>query len=422
MDVIGRYEETPFLRTRLAHVDTLDQGHRKHHIPILLEVDVTHPRARMRNLEARTGEAPSFTGWIVACLARAVAEHPRVHAMRRGALSLVTFQDVDVSIVVERAVTRRPSGETLPMPYVLRRANEKDVWAMHRVIRQAQARPVEPAEAVLGGRRLGRLTDLFFRLPRTLRAWLVFRRLVDDRFFAKRLMGTVVVTSIGTAGLGGGSVWAIPTGIHPLVLAIGAIARKPALVGQATEARELLDLTLLFDHDVVDGAPVARFLGRLREVLEGGYGLADQDVTPAPHDDHGARVPGPAPGSSARRREDRNQPLSPSLDGRRGRGSGPTLSAEGAGSVATSARRYRIRVRSQLGPDWSGCFDDFTVRTELNGDTTLEGRVLDRAVLHGLPACIRDLGLPLLALEEMLPVPAAPPDDDTPASEGTRAR
>jgi pyruvate/2-oxoglutarate dehydrogenase complex dihydrolipoamide acyltransferase (E2) component len=30
---------------------------------------------------------------------------------------------------------------------------------------------------------------------------------------------------------------------------------------------------VLFGHDVTDGAPVARFLGRLRELIEGAYGL-----------------------------------------------------------------------------------------------------------------------------------------------------
>jgi pyruvate/2-oxoglutarate dehydrogenase complex dihydrolipoamide acyltransferase (E2) component len=39
------------------------------------------------------------------------------------------------------------------------------------------------------------------------------------------------------------------------------------------EAREILNLTVLFDHDVVDGAPATRFVRRLLELIESGYGL-----------------------------------------------------------------------------------------------------------------------------------------------------
>jgi pyruvate/2-oxoglutarate dehydrogenase complex dihydrolipoamide acyltransferase (E2) component len=58
-------------------------------------------------------------------------------------------------------------------------------------------------------------------------------------------------------------------------LVVGAIARKPAVVGDRIEAREILHLTVGFDHDVVDGAPAARFVQRLTELIESGYGLVD---------------------------------------------------------------------------------------------------------------------------------------------------
>jgi pyruvate/2-oxoglutarate dehydrogenase complex dihydrolipoamide acyltransferase (E2) component len=36
-------------------------------------------------------------------------------------------------------------------------------------------------------------------------------------------------------------------------------------------------LTLVFDHDVIDGAPAARFVHRLAELIESGYGLDETD-------------------------------------------------------------------------------------------------------------------------------------------------
>jgi hypothetical protein len=34
-------------------------------------------------------------------------------------------------------------------------------------------------------------------------------------------------------------------------------------------------MTLMFDHDIIDGAPAARFTQRLKELIESGYGLGD---------------------------------------------------------------------------------------------------------------------------------------------------
>ena len=42
--------------------------------------------------------------------------------------------------------------------------------------------------------------------------------------------------------------------------------------------REYLSLTISFDHDIVDSAPAARFTERLKELIESGFGLLDQEV------------------------------------------------------------------------------------------------------------------------------------------------
>jgi len=72
-------------------------------------------------------------------------------------------------------------------------------------------------------------------------------------------------------------------GIHPLVIALEGIAKKPGIVGDKLEVREYLGMIVLFDHDVTNGAPVARFVQRLRELIENGYGLSDTFREPANH-------------------------------------------------------------------------------------------------------------------------------------------
>lgn len=69
-------------------------------------------------------------------------------------------------------------------------------------------------------------------------------------------------------GEGGG--WGIPVPNHTLQLTLGGMATKPALVDGAIQAREFLSVTVSFDHDIVDGAPAARFTQRLKELVESG--------------------------------------------------------------------------------------------------------------------------------------------------------
>jgi len=54
------------------------------------------------------------------------------------------------------------------------------------------------------------------------------------------------------------------------ILGIGRIARRPAVVGAAIVPRDQVTLSLTFDHRIVDGAPAARFLQTLAQLIEKG--------------------------------------------------------------------------------------------------------------------------------------------------------
>jgi pyruvate/2-oxoglutarate dehydrogenase complex dihydrolipoamide acyltransferase (E2) component len=84
--------------------------------------------------------------------------------------------------------------------------------------------------------------------------------------------GTVSLTAVGMFGEGH-SGWGIFPTTEVLGLVVGSIAWKPAVVEGRIEPREMLSLTVEFDHDVSDGAPATRFTHRLIELIECGYGL-----------------------------------------------------------------------------------------------------------------------------------------------------
>jgi pyruvate/2-oxoglutarate dehydrogenase complex dihydrolipoamide acyltransferase (E2) component len=91
----------------------------------------------------------------------------------------------------------------------------------------------------------------------------------------KDMAGTVAVTSVGMFGRGGG--WAVSPTNYTLQVTIGGISRKPRLVDGELTTREFLDLTVTFDHDVVDGAPAARFVQRVGDLVENAHGLPTPD-------------------------------------------------------------------------------------------------------------------------------------------------
>jgi len=74
------YEVRPFPKIRRAHVDVLREGYRRHTIHGLVEVDLS----KARSLVAAEGTGRvSFTGFMTACMAKAVDEDRMLHAHRR---------------------------------------------------------------------------------------------------------------------------------------------------------------------------------------------------------------------------------------------------------------------------------------------------------------------------------------------------
>jgi pyruvate/2-oxoglutarate dehydrogenase complex dihydrolipoamide acyltransferase (E2) component len=57
------------------------------------------------------------------------------------------------------------------------------------------------------------------------------------------------------------------------MITVGGIVTKPRYVDGELRPRELFDLTISVDHEVVDGAPAARFARRLAELVEQAGGL-----------------------------------------------------------------------------------------------------------------------------------------------------
>ena len=101
----------PFAQRQIG--DWLAIAARRHTMHALLELDVTDARRAIREERARSGGPLSFTAFVVACMARAIAEDRIMHAHPKGRGQLALFEDVDVAVVVERSV----EGVRIPVPH-----------------------------------------------------------------------------------------------------------------------------------------------------------------------------------------------------------------------------------------------------------------------------------------------------------------
>jgi pyruvate/2-oxoglutarate dehydrogenase complex dihydrolipoamide acyltransferase (E2) component len=244
-------------------IESCEYALKKHRMLGLFEADVTDARKKLHRYKEETGESVSFAGWIAACVGKSVAEHKQVHALMIGK-QFVIFNDVNINILIETTI----EGHAYPVNYILKSANKKTIMEINQEIRDVQKKREEDFTEAKENRTI----KLLLNAPRFLRNLLFWRKLRKNPKFIAENMGTVALTSIGQFAKSGG--WAIPLGMQALNIAVGGITERPGYVGDRIEKREYLSLTVTLNHDVVDGAPAARFVSRLVELLEEGYGLA----------------------------------------------------------------------------------------------------------------------------------------------------
>jgi pyruvate/2-oxoglutarate dehydrogenase complex dihydrolipoamide acyltransferase (E2) component len=261
------YQTRPFPRMRRLILDAGWLGRRRHTIRGLIELDVTLARQLLRADQARTGVPLSFSAFVIACVGQAVDVDRSVQAYRTWRDQLIVFDDVDVLIAIEIPLAE----QRFPLLIPIRAANRRTARDIHDEIRAIQADPTRATPAQLAW--LSRMA----RLPTPARH-LLYRLIERQPHWRKRYAGTVGLTSVGMFGSGGG--WGIGMPSHTLSVTLGGIAAKPGVADGRIAIREMLNVTIDFDHDIVDGAPAARFVQRLKELVESGYGLSDDRAGP----------------------------------------------------------------------------------------------------------------------------------------------
>ena len=186
------------------------------------EVDATELVAVRNRKLTSAGEKISFNAYFVAAVARALAAFPAVNAQLTEA-GLVQLDAINIGLAID---TER--GLVVPVL--------KDVGKLS-----------------LLGIEAG-LTDLVVRT-------LSGKTLPED--FQG---GTFTVTNLGAFGID--SFTPILNPPEAAILGLGRIKGKPVAIGELIGIRQMVTLSLSFDHRLNDGAPAARFLQHICQLVE----------------------------------------------------------------------------------------------------------------------------------------------------------
>lgn len=201
------------------------------HVTSYVEVDVTNLvnwRDRNKGLfEKKYGEKITFTPIFIEAIAKAIGDYPMVNVSVDGD-RIIVKKDVNIGMA-----TALPSGNLI-VP-VIKGANMMNLVGLTKSVND-----------LAGRARQGKLKP----------------EEIQD--------GTFTLTNVGTFG----NVMGTPIINQPQVaiMAAGAIRKKPAVVeteyGDLIAIRQLMFLSLSYDHRVVDGALGGSFLRRVGDYLE----------------------------------------------------------------------------------------------------------------------------------------------------------
>ena len=186
------------------------------------EVDATELVAVRNQNMTPAGKKISFNAYFVAAAARALAEFPDVNSQLTET-GLVHFNEINVGLAID---TER--GLVVPVL--------KDVGKLSL---------------------LGIEAGLF--------------ELIDRTFTGKTLPedftgGTFTITNLGAFGVD--SFTPIINPPEAAILGLGRIKAKPVAIDNMLAIRQMVTLSLSFDHRLIDGAPAARFLQRIGQLVE----------------------------------------------------------------------------------------------------------------------------------------------------------
>jgi len=186
------------------------------HSTVIMEVDMTNA------VKLRLETQLSYMEMLIKAAAKALQKHPALNATLDGE-QIKIFEDINIGVAMATE-----NGLVVPV--------------------------VENAEK----KSLGEISSALKALIEKTQQGKLARRDVTG--------GTFTITNLGMYGV---DVF-IPI-INPpetAILGVGRVAEKPVAINGHVTIKHMMQLSLTYDHRIVDGAPAAEFLQTLKQILE----------------------------------------------------------------------------------------------------------------------------------------------------------
>jgi len=249
-----RSKTSDFRKLSITGFDLVENGH---NFFALLEFDITDLRAKLRRRRAAGGGGSLFA-FMLKAIGKCLEEYPDFNAVVDYRY-ISSFGTVDINIPIEV----ESDGQVVNKQYIIRDINSKTITQVTSEIDEAKKNTDNERGHVFSKPLLKILTSI----PRK---WVVllYRIILKNHRKLQELSGTVFVTSVSMFSNSPGYIIPYSGGPKACSFAIGSAARKAVVRGNEIVIREMINITAVFNHDAVDGAPAARFINSLRNWIE----------------------------------------------------------------------------------------------------------------------------------------------------------
>ncbi len=248
----------PFTKNRQFITEHLERA-KKFHCPIsvVYEYDVTDLLSRIESDRAN-GRGVSLVSVLVKATALVMQEHPRMnhHLFKKWFKWFeVDFGHVNCTLVVLR---EGPGGEEILFPILIRDANTMTVEEIYETIKWHKTAPIQEIPQIKAFETIKKMSWLKMK-------FFNYKARSDPGFYDK-YFGTYGLSSMVRYGWGpvaGNGIANTASGFVPAVIRDVPVARDGAVV-----IRKIMNMGLVADHFLLDGADIDRGMNSLRGHLE----------------------------------------------------------------------------------------------------------------------------------------------------------
>ncbi len=229
-----------------------------------MDIDITETDKYIAS-ERKAKRKITITSVTIAAIAQTLAEDtPEINCfIRRGRIIPRDYIDVSTAVLLR-------GGEAMSS-VIIKDADKKSVLdiAMELRDRALNARQGDEDEAMNSKHALS-------KIPWPFRKWvyLIIRFIIyglglkiKSLGISEKSFGSIIVSNVGSIGLTNSFPALMPMAKLPAVIAIGKIEKRPVVIKDKIEIRTILAGSAAFDHRLVDGIQIAKFVkGVIRRI------------------------------------------------------------------------------------------------------------------------------------------------------------